>query len=186
MKSVNPYTIQVLTPLGTRGSKSIILEIKEENKLVDKEGVQGNTLEFDSLTSCISYLRSLGLKTKRDTLSKYIKEGKPFNGFIGKFYEKTLLDSSVSLWLDNLIKEYERSVKQLSGLDEIPPINKKNKALVVKSLRLNNDEIKTFDSIMNTVRYFDSLDIKLDRKSLNVALETGKPYKDYTFQYKRD
>ena len=153
---------------------------------MDKEGVQGNTLEFDSLTSCISYLRSLGLKTKRDTLSKYIKEGKPFNGFIGKFYEKTLLDSSVSLWLDNLIKEYERSVKQLSGLDEIPPINKKNKALVVKSLRLNNDEIKTFDSIMNTVRYFDSLDIKLDRKSLNVALETGKPYKDYTFQYKRD
>jgi hypothetical protein len=177
---------QSLYDSGARGSKSIILEIKEENKLVDKEGVQGNTLEFDSLTSCISYLRSLGLKTKRDTLSKYIKEGKPFKGFIGKFYEKTLLDSSVSLWLDHLIKEYERNVKQLSVLAEIPPINKKNKALVVKSLRLNNDEIKTFDSIMNAVRYFDSLDIKLDRKSLNVALETGKPYKDYTFQYKRD
>lgn len=170
---------QFLYDSGARGSKSIILEIKEENKLVDKTG---NTLEFDSLTSCISYLRSLGLKTKRDTLSKYIKEEKPFYGFIGKFYEKTLLDSSVSLWLDNLIKEYERNVKELSGIDKIPPINKKNKGLVVKSI--NNDEIKSFDSILNAVRHFDTLGIKLDRKSLNVCIETGKPYKGYIFQYK--
>ena len=63
---------QTFIDSGARTNKSIILEIKEDNKLVDKTS-QGNTLEFNSLTSCISYLRSLGLKTKRDTLSKYKK-----------------------------------------------------------------------------------------------------------------
>lgn len=37
---------------------------------------------------------------------------------------------------------------------------------------------------METVKYFDSLSIKLDRKTLNNRLKDGKIYKDYYFAYK--
>jgi len=140
----------------------------------------GNTLEFDSLTSCILYLRSLGLKIKRDTLSKYVKEEKMFHNFLGKYYEKTLLDNSVSAKLDSLIKEYKNSVE----LAAKEPVNKKNKALVVKSV--SDNEIKTFDSIMDTVRYLYSQGIQLDRKTINKKIDSGKPYKGYIFQYKTE
>jgi hypothetical protein len=37
---------------------------------------------------------------------------------------------------------------------------------------------------MVTVKYFDALNIKLDRKTLNNRLKDGKIYKDYYFAYK--
>jgi hypothetical protein len=73
---------------------------------------QDNVLEFPSLVSrrgapCGAarralYLRSLGIIMKRDTLSNYIKEGKPFYGYSGRFYDKNLLDNSVSRWRSRL------------------------------------------------------------------------------------
>jgi hypothetical protein len=37
---------------------------------------------------------------------------------------------------------------------------------------------------MVTVKYFDTLNIKLDRKTLNNRLKDGKIYKDYYSAYK--
>lgn len=82
-----------------RGSIPIILEIQEGNKLVTFSNlslspfikkVNGNNLEFDSLTSCVAYLKSLGIIIKRDTLSKYIKLGKVFYDFKCRYLEKSL------------------------------------------------------------------------------------------------
>jgi len=56
--------------LGNRRSIPVELVIKEGNTFIDS---WGQTLNFDSLTSCIEYLRRLGLTIKRDTLTKYIK-----------------------------------------------------------------------------------------------------------------
>ncbi len=55
---------KALYSLGTRNKKSVIIEIKEENKLVDFES--GNSsLEFNSIKNCIIYLRSLDLTIKK-------------------------------------------------------------------------------------------------------------------------
>lgn len=37
---------------------------------------------------------------------------------------------------------------------------------------------------MDTVKYFDTLNIRLDRKTLNQRLRYGKIYKNYYFSYK--
>jgi hypothetical protein len=58
---------------------------------------------------------------------------------------------------------------------------KKNKGILV-----NNDTFsKEFDSIMDTIRYFENISIKLDRKILNTRLKDGKLYKGYYFTYKK-
>ena len=36
---------------------------------------------------------------------------------------------------------------------------------------------------MDSIRYFDALGIKLDRKTLNIHLKEGTKYKDYLFSY---
>lgn len=59
-------------------------------------------------------------------------------------------------------------------------VNRKNKPLLVKG---ENFE-KQFDNITDTIKYFDTLNIKLDRKTLNIRLKDGKIYKDYYFTYK--
>jgi hypothetical protein len=68
--------------LGTRRSIPVELEIKEGNTFIDS---WDQTLNFDSLTSCIEYLRGLGLTIKRDTLTKYIKIEKVFHNFLCKY-----------------------------------------------------------------------------------------------------
>ena len=40
---------------------------------------------------------------------------------------------------------------------------------------------KKFNSIMDSIRYFDALGIKLDRKTLFIRLKDGKNYKGYHF-----
>ena len=58
---------------------------------------------------------------------------------------------------------------------------KKNKGILV-----NNDTFsKEFDSIMDTIRYFEKISIKLDRKILKTRLKDGEIYKGYYFTYKR-
>lgn len=68
--------------LETRRSISVELEIKEGNTFVD---YRGQILNFYSLTSCIEYLRKVGLTIKRDTHTKYINNEKVFHYFLCKY-----------------------------------------------------------------------------------------------------
>lgn len=162
---------QDMYTLGTRRSISVELEIKEGNIFVD---YKGHALNFDSLTSCIEYLRGLGLTIKRDTLTKYIKNEKVFHNFLCKYSDKTLPDNFEEVGL--IIDEYKKLKIDTDSIE----VNRKNKPILVKG---ENFE-KEFESIMDTVKYFDTLNIKLDRKTLNIRLKDGKIYKDYYFSYK--
>ena len=157
--------------LGTRRSVLVELEIKEGNKFIDS---WGHTLNFDSLTSCVEYLRELGLIIKRDTLTKYIKNAKVFHHFLCKYSDKILPDNFEQVGL--IIDEY----KKLKIDTDLLKVNKKNKPLLVKGENLE----KEFESIKDTIRYFKTLNISLDRKTLYTRLKDGKVYKDYYFTYK--
>ena len=56
-------------------------------------------------------------------------------------------------------------------------VNRKNKPILVKG---ENFE-KEFESITDTIKYFSTLNIKLDRKALYLHLKNSKKYKDYSF-----
>lgn len=94
---------QDMYTLGTRRSISVQLEIKEGNIFVDSTD---HALNFDSLTSCIEYLRGLGLTIKRDTLTKYIKNEKVFHNFLCKYSDKTLPYNFEEVGL--IIDEYKK------------------------------------------------------------------------------
>lgn len=173
---------RALYNLGTRKRKTVVLEIKEGNILVDPS--QGNSsLEFDSLKNCVLYLRSLGLTMKRDTLSKRIKEGREFYNFFCKYQEKSLPVNfdyeKLKLQLDLLMEEYKNKVVVEPKKED----NKKNKGIIVKFISDNTE--KVFFSIMDTVRYYETKAIKLDRKSINRSLVKGEVYKGLTFKYKK-
>jgi len=171
--------------LGTRRNIQVKLEIKEGNTFVEPRSTapsDGVTLNFDSLTSCIEYLRVLGLTIKRDTLTKYIKIGKVFHNFLCKYSDKALPNNFEEVGL--IIDEYKKAGGTLkivpqSSNDSLK-VNKKNKPILVRGQNFE----KEFESIMVTVKYFDTLNIKLDRKTLNNRLKDGKFYKDYYFAYK--
>jgi hypothetical protein len=97
---------QYLYTLGTRRNIPVKLEIKEGNTFVDSVG---KTLNFDSLTSCIEYLRGFGLIIKRDTLTKYIKLEKVFHNFLCKYLDKTLTENFEEVGL--IINEYKKLKK---------------------------------------------------------------------------
>ena len=162
---------QNMYTLGTRRNISVELEFKEGNTFVDSGS---HTLSFDSLTSCIKFLRGLGLTIKRETLTKYIKIEKVFHNFLCKYSDKALPDNFEEVGL--IIDEY----KKLKIDTESLKVNRKNKPILIKG---ENFE-KEFESIMDTIKYFDNLNIKLDRKTLNNRLKDGKIYKDYYFSYK--
>ena len=161
--------------LGTRRSIPVELEIKEGNRFVESNG---QPLKFDSLTSCIEYLRKLGLTIKRATLTKYIKNKKVFHNFLCKYSDKVLLDNFEELGL--IIDEYKK-LKVDSDLDPLK-VNRKNKPILVKGDPAG--VVKEFESITDTIKYFNTLNIKLDRKTLYLRLKDGKKYKDYFFFYK--
>ena len=94
---------QMTYTLGTRRSIPVELEIKEGNTFINS---WGQTLKFDSLTSCIEYLRGLGLTIKRDTLTKYIKIEKVFHNFLCKYSDKNLPDNFEEIGL--IIDEYKK------------------------------------------------------------------------------
>jgi hypothetical protein len=93
-----------------------------------------------------------------------------------KYSENTLPDNFEEVGL--IIDEYKK-LKVNTDLDSLK-INKKNKPILVKGKNFE----KEFESITDTIKYFDTLNIKLDRKSLNLHLKDGKIYKDYYFTYK--
>lgn len=171
---------QDMYKLGTRRSISVELVIKKGNTYVDSVR-SGHTLNFDSLTSCIEYLRKLGLTIKRSTLTKYIKDEKIFHNFLCKYSENTLPDNfeEVGLIIDEYKKLKDNKDLVLSKV-KLLKINKKNKPILVKGEYFE----KEFKSIIDTIKYFDTLNIKLDRKSLYLRLKDGKIYKDYYFSFK--
>ena len=59
-------------------------------------------------------------------------------------------------------------------------VNRKNKPLLIKGLNFEQE----FESIMDAIKFFDNLGIKLDRKTLYLRLKDGKIYKNYYFYYK--
>jgi hypothetical protein len=159
--------------LAARRSISVILEIREGNTFIDS---WGQTLNFDSLTSCIEYLRGLGLTIKRDTLTKYIKIEKVFHNFLCKYSKKDLHAKFEEVGL--IIDEY-KNLKVDTSLDSLKS-NIKNKPILV----IGENFEKEFESITDTIKYFNSLSIKLDRKTLNLRLKNGKLYKNFCFAYK--
>ena len=159
--------------LATRRSIPITLKIQEGNTFVDPS-IIGTILKFDSLTSCIEYLRKLGILIKRETLSRYIKNEKVFHNFLCKHSNRFIPIPEIELIID----EY----KKLKVDIDILNINKKNKTLLVKG---ENFEME-FDSIMDTARYFKSIGIILVIKTLNMKINKGKQYKGYLFSYKKN
>ena len=119
---------QDMYTLGTRRSIPVELEIKEGNKFLES---WGHTLNFDSLTSCIEYLRELGLTTKRGTLTKYIKNEKVFHHFLCKYSDKVLPDNFEEVGL--IINEYK---KLKTDTDLLKVNKKKNKPILVKGQNL--------------------------------------------------
>ena len=167
---------QDLYKLGTRRSLSVELEIKEGNKFVSSGG--GYILNFDSLASCVEYLKGLGLTIKRDTLTKYIKNEKVFQNFLCKYSKKALPENFEQVGL--IMDEY----KKLKIDTYLLKVNRKNKPLIVRGGGALENFEKEFESIMDTVKYFYTLNIKLDRKTLDLRLKDGKIYKNYFFAYK--
>lgn len=160
--------------LGTRRSIPVELEIKEGNTFVD---YTGHNLKFDSLTSCIEYLRGLGLTIKRDTLTRYIKIGKVFHNFVCKYSDIALPDNFEQV---GLIMEEHLKLKMNKDDSSGAAVNRKNKSISVKG----GDFEKDFESITDTIKYFNTLNIQLDRKTLYLRLKDGKIYKSFYFSYK--
>lgn len=168
--------------LGTRRSIPVVLEIKQGNTFVD---YLGHNLNFNSLTSCIEYLRGLGLTIKRDTLTRYINMGKEFHNFVCKYSDIALPDNfeQVGLIMEEHLKLAPLTTKRVINKDGISKVNRKNKPVSVKRGDLASAE-KDFESIRETIKYFETLNIKLDRKFLYLRLKDGKIYKGFYFSYK--
>lgn len=117
--------------LGTRRSIPVILEVKDGNTFVKLHDI-GKTLKFNSLTSCIEYLRGLGLIIKRDTLTRYINMGKVFHNFVCKYSDVTLPDNfeQVGLIMEEHLK-LSINKEDRSGAATLRP-NRKNKSVSVK------------------------------------------------------
>ena len=115
---------QALYTLGTRRNIPVTLEILDGNIFVDSSII--STLNFYSLTSCIDYLSKLGLKIKRDTLTKYIKNKKIFHYFLCKYLDKLKPTDFEEVGL--IIDEY----KKLKVDSNLLKVNKKNKPIIVK------------------------------------------------------
>lgn len=137
--------------LGTRISIPVVLEIKEGNTFVD---YLGHNLKFYSLTSCIKYLRGLGLTIKRDTLTKYIKMGKVFHNFVCKY---SYIDLPENFEQVGLIMEEHLKLKINKDDYSGAAVNRKNKSVSVKGIGFE----KYFESITHTIKYFETLNIKL-------------------------
>lgn len=99
-----------------------------------------------------------------------------FHNFLCKYSDKILPDNFKEVGL--IIDEYVK-LKVDTNLDSLK-VNRKNKPILVKG---ENFE-KEFESIVDTIKYFDTLNVKLDRKALYLHLKEGKRYKNFYFSYK--
>ncbi len=139
--------------LGTRRSIPVILEIKKENSFVKHDAcaapigdavasAKPNILNFNSITSCINYLRELGIIIKRDTLTKYIKKGKVFHHFLCKYSDKlkNVFDNFKEVGL--IIDEYKNlnNIKSAEHTENSKSLtNRKNKPILVKGLKFSTE-----------------------------------------------
>jgi hypothetical protein len=162
---------EIMYIVGTGRKITVMLEIKEGNTFINS---WGHTLNFDSLTSCVEYLKELGLTIKRDTLTKYIKKAKVFQNFLCKYSDKDLPENFEEVGL--ILDEYKYIKRDSYTLK----VNRKNKPIIVKGVNLDLE----FESITATIKYFENLNLKLDRKTLNTRLKDGKLYNNYSFSYK--
>ena len=102
-----------------------------------------------------------------------------FHNFLCKYSDKDLPDNYEEIGL--IIDEYKK-IKEDTRLDSFK-VNIKNKPILVKSDKPIFGE-KEFESITDTINYFNSLNIKLDRKTLYISIKNRKNYKGYYFCYK--
>lgn len=116
--------------LGTRRSIPVELEIKEGGASSTFVDYPGHNLSFYSLTSCIEYLRGLGLTIKRDTLTRYIKMGKVFHNFVCKYSDIALPDNFEQVGL--IMEEH---LKLKINKDDSSKVNRKNKSGACALLR---------------------------------------------------
>ena len=99
-----------------------------------------------------------------------------FHYFLCKYTDKLIPVDFEEVGL--IIDEYK---KLKVDSDSFKKVNKKNKPILVKGVCSNFE--KRFESIMDLIRHFKTLGIKLDRKSLYICLKEGKQYKGYFFFY---
>ena len=102
--------------LGTRINLPVILDIKEGNRFLESVG---QSLNFDSLTSCIKFLRGLGLFIKRSTLSKYILIEKVFHNFLCRYSDKKLPENFIEIGL--ILDEYKKLKIERRSHNETSP-----------------------------------------------------------------
>jgi hypothetical protein len=107
-----------------------------------------------------------------------MKIEKVFHNFLCKYSIKALPYNFEDLSL--IIDEYKKLKVDTKIDSDSLKINKKNKSLIVKGKNFE----KEFKSIKDTIKYFDNIDIKLNRKTLYLRLKNGKNYKGYYFTYK--
>lgn len=146
---------KVMYTLGTRRNIPVTLEILKGNTFVSLS-VIGHSLNFESITSCIEFLKSFGLTIKRVTLTKYIKIEKVFHNFLCKYSDKLMPIGFEEVGL--IIDEYKKLKVDLDSLK----FNKKNKPILVKG---ENFE-KRFESIKDSIKYFKTLSPTLKTKNL--------------------
>jgi hypothetical protein len=95
-----------------------------------------------------------------------------FHNFLCKYSDKALHNNFEEVGL--IIDEYKKAGGTLKRVpkssNDSLKVNKKNKHILVRGQNFE----KEFESIMVTVKYFDTLNIKLDRKTLNNRLKDGK------------
>ncbi len=90
--------------------------------------------------------------------------GKVFHNFLCKYSDKFLPENFEEVGL--IMDEY---LKLKTDKDSLK-VNLKNKPLLVKGVNFE----KEFESIMDTIKYFYTLNIQLDRKTLYLRLKDGK------------
>lgn len=114
---------------------------------------------------------------KRNTLSKRIKEGKEFHNFFCRYNEKSLPDNFDYEKIDLLVQDYKNKVVVKPKEEEY----KKNLAITVKSVSEKCDKI--FFSIRDTIKYCETIGIKLDRKSINTSIIKADKVKGLNFKH---
>ena len=114
--------------IGTRRNIPVELKIKEGNTFIKSGETKPQTLKFNSLTSCIEFLRELGLIIKRDTLTKYIKIEKVFHNFLCKYSDKDLPDNFEETGL--IINEYKNIKENITNFNSLKIKLNKHKKII--------------------------------------------------------
>lgn len=144
---------------------------------------QGKNIYLYDLEGKILYYSSNSLKkfmdvlrTHHETCTNCIKTGESYLDYF-KITDTPISDAIQSdLTLPELLELLENKRKET--------LKKQSKIKFSKAIMLrkeDEEEIIKFNSITETVRYFENLGLKVDRNKISKALDTNKPYKGYVF-----